>query len=181
MDGVFLPPNYDDSQSSLHQQRPLLSANVRDGSSIIRCSLVDTCVCRSSRPLISFSRSMTIIIIIIIIDGKWISRKWKSMFLLEYQWVRSACWWDDGHISLDCLNWNVFSFWRQCLCEEINIRPFVQIEQHELKPTDYRSESHPCVESHREREKKRERRRSDAYAHRYASLSRSSLRPNHPF
>jgi hypothetical protein len=106
-----------------------MSVNVWDGSSIILCSLVDTCVCvcRSSRPFIYFfsfidhhHHHM--------IDGKRKSRKLKSMFLLEYQWVQCVCvymyWWERRthliRVWIEMNQRNHF-FWHVCLLEKINI------------------------------------------------------------
>ncbi len=103
-----------------------MSVNVWDGSSIILCSLVDTCVCvcRSSRPFIyffSFSDHH-------LIDSGRKSRKLKSMFLLEYQWVQCVCvcvyWWERRthliRVWIEMNQRNHF-FWHVCLLEKINI------------------------------------------------------------
>jgi len=106
-----------------------MSVNVWDGSSIILCSLVDTCVCvcRSSRPFIYFF-SFIDHHHHHLIDGKRKSRKLKSMFLLEYQWVQCVCvymyWWERRthliRVWIEMNQRNHF-FWHVCLLEKINI------------------------------------------------------------
>jgi hypothetical protein len=105
-----------------------MSVNVWDGSSIILCSLVDTCVCRSSRPFIYFFFfTFTDHHHHHFIDGKRKSRKLKSMFLLEYQWVQCACWWERRthliRVWIEMNKRNDF-FWHVCLLEKINIWVF---------------------------------------------------------
>lgn len=61
-----------------------------------------------------------------LIDGKRKSRKLKSMFLLEYQWVQCVCvyWWERRthliRVWIEMNQQNHF-FWHVCLLEKINI------------------------------------------------------------
>ena len=82
-------------------------------------------VCRSSRPFIEIF-SFTDHHHHYLMDGIRKSRKWKSMFLLEYQWVQCVCvyWWERWthliRVSIE-MNERNLSFWHVCLLEKINI------------------------------------------------------------